>query len=157
VVAEPKAAVSRIDVFTGPYFFLSNFSESPVEFEGDTYPTVEHAYAAAKTQDPNERERFRFATTPGEAKRIGRNVALRSGWDDMRVEVMRGLLEKKFALHNELALKLLSTGEAELVEGNTWGDRFWGVCRGQGRNQLGQLLMHRRHELRREMSARPGH
>lgn len=149
MVAEPQPAISRIEAFTGPYFFLSNFSHSPVEFEGEVYPTVEHAYAAAKTQDPNERERIRFAITPGEAKRIGRQVALRSGWDDVRVDVMRGLLAKKFVVDSDLALKLQATGDAELLEGNTWGDRFWGVCGGQGRNQLGQLLMERRELLRR--------
>jgi N-glycosidase YbiA len=155
VVAEDKPAAPPIDAFTGPHFFLSNFSESPVEFEGDLYPTVEHAYAAAKTQEPDERERIRFATTPGEARRIGRQITLRSGWDDVRVEVMRDLLAKKFAAGSELALKLQATGSAELREGNTWGDRFWGVCRGQGRNQLGQLLTQRRNELRRDDPARP--
>ena len=63
-------------------------------------------------------------------------------------EVMRGLLARKFAPGTELAARLLATGDAQLVEGNTWGDRFWGVCRGQGRNQLGQLLMERRDQLR---------
>jgi ribA/ribD-fused uncharacterized protein len=141
--------VPVIDAFTGPYFFLSNFAESPVEFEGALYPTVEHAFAAAKTLDPTERELIRLAERPGEAKRLGRQVALRPGWDDLRVEVMRGLLARKFAPGSELAARLLATGDAQLVEGNTWGDRFWGVCRGQGRNQLGQLLMELRDQLRR--------
>jgi len=33
-----------------------------------------------------------------------------------------------------------ASGEAELVEENTWGDRFWGRSRGVGKNMLGQLL-----------------
>src|SRR5919199_3797753 len=132
-----------------PYFFLSNFAESPVDFEGAVYPTVEHAFAAAKTLDPAERELIRLAPRPGDAKRLGRQVVLRPGWDDLRVEVMRRLLARKFAPGTELAARLLATGDARLVEGNTWGDRFWGVCRGQGWNQLGQLLMERREQLRR--------
>ncbi len=36
---------------------------------------------------------------------------------------------------------LVPTADAELIEGNTWNDRFWGVCRGQGGNELGQILM----------------
>jgi len=41
---------------------------------------------------------------------------------------------------------LLATGEAELVEGNSWHDLTWGRCSclqhgGAGRNLLGQLLM----------------
>ena len=105
---------------------------SPVDFEGEVYPTVEHAFAAAKTLDPTEREVIRLAPRPGDAKRLGRQVALRSGWDDLRVGVMRGLLARKFAPATDLAARLLATGDAQLVEGNTWGDRFWGVCRGQG-------------------------
>ena len=112
------------------------------------YPKVEHAFAAAKTLDPAERELIRLAERPGDAKRLGRQIALRPGWDDMRVEVMRTLLARKFAPGSELAARLLATMDAELIEGNTWGDRFWGKVRGQGRNQLGQLLMERRAQLR---------
>ena len=53
-----------------------------------------------------------------------------------------------------LAAKLLATGEATLVEGNHWGDTFWGVCDGEGRNQLGEILMTVREELR-TASAQP--
>ena len=151
--AVQATAVPVIDAFTGPYFFLSNFAESPVDFDGAVYPTVEHAFAAAKTLDPAERELIRLAPRPGDAKRLGRQVVLRPGWDDLRVEVMRRLLARKFAPGTELAARLLATGDARLVEGNTWGDRFWGVCRGQGWNQLGQLLMERREQLRRGLGA----
>ena len=150
--AVQAAVVPVIDAFTGPYFFLSNFAEIPVDFEGAVYPTVEHAFAAAKTLDPTERELIRLAARPGEAKRLGRQVALRPGWDDLRVEVMRGLLARKFAPGSELAARLLATGDAQLIERNTWGDRFWGVCRGHGRNQLGQLLMEWRDQLRRGLA-----
>jgi hypothetical protein len=44
-----------------------------------------------------------------------------------------------------LRQKLLATGDAELFEGNTWGNRTWGCVQvnGQwvGKNQLGKLLM----------------
>lgn len=33
-----------IDTFSGRYSFLSNFAPVSVEYEGKTYPTVEHAY-----------------------------------------------------------------------------------------------------------------
>jgi predicted NAD-dependent protein-ADP-ribosyltransferase YbiA (DUF1768 family) len=45
---------------------------------------------------------------------------------------------------------LLLTGDCELVEGNTWGDKFWGVCDGEGENHLGKLLMKIRAELAKE-------
>lgn len=44
---------------------------------------------------------------------------------------------------------LLNTGEAELIEGNTWGDKFWGAVWDKelgwvGQNWLGKLLMEER-------------
>ena len=61
---------------------------------------------------------------------------------------MRSILEAKFAVP-ELRDALLATGDAELVEGNTWGDVYWGVCGGRGRNQLGRTLMRVRDDIRR--------
>ena len=60
---------------------------------------------------------------------------------------MRDLLRQKFA-REPLRSQLLATGEAKLIEGNHWGDTFWGVCRGQGENHLGMLLMKAREEIR---------
>ena len=96
---------------------------------------------ACKTLDVEARLLVAACRTPGEAKRLGRSLALRSGWDGMRVEVMRALLRVKFRPGSVLAGRLLATGAAELVEVNTWGDRWWGVCGGVGENRLGRLLM----------------
>ena len=62
---------------------------------------------------------------------------------------MRDVLRLKFA-DEVMAAKLLATGDAELVEGNTWGDRFWGVSGGNGLNWLGRLLMEVRSDLKKE-------
>ena len=80
-------------------------------------------------------------------RKLGRKVTLQAGWDSMRVAVMRELLRTKFS-DNVLRALLLETGHADLVEGNSWQDVFWGVCRGKGENWLGRLLM----EVRREVS-----
>jgi len=61
---------------------------------------------------------------------------------------METLLRDKFTRHADLRILLLDTGDRELVEGNTWDDRFWGVCEGVGENHLGRLLMKIRAELR---------
>lgn len=136
-----------IDEFRGPYRFLSNFYPCIVSFEDEYYPSTEHAFQAAKTIFPDARQLIRTATSAALAKRLGRTVVLRPGWNAMRVEVMRGLLIQKFKTP-DLRGKLLSTGNAQLVEGNTWGDVFWGVCNGVGENQLGKLLMQVREGLR---------
>jgi ribA/ribD-fused uncharacterized protein len=129
-----------IKSFGGPYRFLSNFWPSPVVFEGHSYRTVEHAYQAAKTLDEDIRERIRRAPSPAEARRLGKAIHIRDGWDGMRIDVMRGLLQQKFGT-NPLREMLKRTGKQRLVEGNWWGDRFWGVCNNAGENNLGKLLM----------------
>ena len=138
----------RIDEFAGDYFFLSNYSPSALSRHGITFPTVEHAYAAAKTTDAAAQRRIAAAASAGDAKRLGRKVTLRRDWDRVRVGVMRELLELKFA-DPQLAAQLVATGDAHLVEGNDWGDRFWGECDGDGANMLGRLLM----ELRTRIAA----
>lgn len=132
--------MSAIDSFRGEYRFLSNFYACPIIYEGDLYPSLEHAFQAAKTLDSDERKVVRTQTTAGNAKRAGRRVTKRTEWDNVRVSVMRELLYQKFN-NPQLRQRLLNTGDAELVEGNDWGDVFWGVCRGRGENRLGRLLM----------------
>lgn len=138
-----------IDRFDGEYRFLSNFWKSPVEYDGMLFESVEHAYQAAKTLDWDQREWVRSAPTPGKAKQYGRNVLLRPDWEEIKIGVMRGLLEQKFA-DAKLQAKLIATGNAELVEGNFWHDTFWGVCNGVGDNHLGKLLMEVRMKMLKE-------
>lgn len=135
-----------IDTFDGEHRFLSNFYPCTVEYAGEFYRTVEHAYQAAKTCDPNWRTVIRYANTPTQAKRLGRRVSLRQDWEGVKEDVMLTLLRRKFA-NPAMREKLLATGDEELVEGNWWGDTYWGVCKGKGENRLGILLMQVRGEL----------
>ena len=77
---------------------------------------------------------------------------LRADWEDKKDKIMYDILEAKFS-NKRLAQKLLATGNAKLVEGNTWGDTYWGACRGQGKNKLGKLLMKVRKKLDRRQNA----
>lgn len=147
---------NQIDSFTlaAGYGFLSNFHPATVTLDGKRYPTVEHAYQASKTTDESARDLIRKAKTPGEAKKLGRALPLRPDWDDVRVDLMRGFIKEKFE-SPFLAHALLGTGGAELVYGNTWNDRFWGICRGTGLNWLGRILMEVRDSLRRDPDYAP--
>lgn len=129
-----------IDSFQGQYRFLSNFWPVEVVLDGVAYPSVEHAYQAAKTHNEQQRHEIRNAKTPGDAKRLGRRVDKRPDWDDVKLATMSRLLVQKFA-HSALRAKLDATNGESLIEGNTCGDTFWGVCRGVGENHLGKLLM----------------
>lgn len=146
--------------FRGEYRWLSNFAEAEVFYDGQDYPTTEHAYQAAKTLDKEERKQVREAPTPGRARRLGQKVTLRPGWHEIKLNVMRDLLKQKFKIPEYKKL-LLDTGGHHLLEGNTWGDQFWGVCEGIGENHLGRLLMDIRYDLqieqiREELKKPPG-
>lgn len=131
----------KISEFRGKYKFLSNFWSAPVLFDGYEYPTVEHAYQAAKTTDPASRHFIRSTSTPAAAKQGGKGVSLRKDWESVKTKIMAELVLQKFARHPDLRKNLLETGDAVLEEGNTWGDTYWGVCNGQGKNMLGKILM----------------
>lgn len=138
-----------IDEFRGDYEFLSNFYPSEVVSGGITYPTVEHFFQAMKTKDPVHRKTIASQPTPSKAKYQGRSVQLRDDWESIKIAVMRGGLWIKFRdPWTDLSTKLLDTGDNFLVEGNNWGDQFWGKSGGEGQNWLGHLLMARRAELR---------
>jgi N-glycosidase YbiA len=137
--------MEKINNFQGKYRFLSNFYPALVLLDGIEYPTVEHAYQAAKTLDNTQRFLVCIAPSPGRAKAAGRHLSLRSDWEEVKLKVMEDLLRQKFK-KSLFKTMLLETGNAELIEGNTWGDRFWGVCNGVGQNNLGKLLMKIRDE-----------
>jgi ribA/ribD-fused uncharacterized protein len=144
-----------ISNFHYEYAFLSNFFDpAPVELDGVWYPNIECAYQAAKTLDLKLREPF-TKYQAGKAKSEGQNLPLRENWDGIKNDVMLDLLRKKFS-NPGLRLKLLATGDAELIEGNWWHDMWFGVCNGRckegphnpsGLNWLGKLLMQVRTEL----------
>lgn len=135
-----------IDSFFGPYRFLSNFEPCTVVYEGMTYSCSEAAYQAAKTTDVSLRIAF-TKMNGAQAKYAGQKLTLRPDWNDVKVDVMYEIVKDKFIRNTELRVKLLNTGNLELIEGNYWGDQFWGVCNGVGENHLGKILMMVRKEL----------
>jgi ribA/ribD-fused uncharacterized protein len=128
--------------FIDEYRWLSNFVPVEVEFEGVKYSSVEHAYQAAKSEDPEWREFCATELRPGKIKRGSRRIEIREDWLQIRVDVMRQLLAQKF-IQEPYKTLLLETGDTPLTEGNTWGDTFWGVDleTGEGDNVLGNLIM----------------
>lgn len=133
--------------FDGDYRFLSNFTMVSISYEGVHYPSTEHAYQAAKSLKHTMRLEIASMSTPGQVKRFANSIILREDWDDVKIDVMLELTRLKFNGHAELREQLLATGSREIVEGNTWNDVFWGVCKGVGENHLGKILMHVRSEL----------
>lgn len=137
----------RITSFTGKHRFLSNFYTCSVYYGGILYNSSEAAYQAQKSTDPEVRKHF-AKMTARDAKRHGKRIKLRDNWEAVKRDIMFAVLKKKFLGNTYLLNMLLSTGDAYLEEGNNWGDRYWGVCKGKGENILGTLLMKLREQAK---------
>jgi len=153
----------EITAFRGEYQFLSNFAYSPfhapfyLRSSGLYYfKTVEHFFQASKAQKFEDANKIRLASSARTAKTLGRGIELIDSWDSHRIPAMLAGLRAKFTQNNSLLEKLLATGDAKLVEGNNWNDRYWGMVQLNGanglvwvgENHLGKLLMQVREELR---------
>lgn len=126
--------------FSGKYAFLSNFWPCQIAYDGLMFPSTEHAFQAQKCTALCDKLAVRDARTPGIAKKFARLLNRRPDWDLVKVEIMFALLQQKFS-SEPLYGMLRETGNQPLIEGNTWGDKFWGVYNGVGQNKLGELLM----------------
>lgn len=143
---KPLPKLSQITAFKGQWEALSNFYYCPILWNGYSWPTAEHIYQASKTLDPVWYRKIRLASTPGKAKHLGRLCPISPDWEIVKLSVMEHILRQKFK--NAVPAGVLGrTGNAELIEGNTWGDTYWGVCNGVGENHLGKLLMRIRPEV----------
>ena len=139
--------MTEINCFRNKYFFLSNYFISIVKYEDMYYSSNEAAFQSVKLL--NKEDRYPFSClTPHEAKKIGRTVLLRDDWEKIKNKVMYDIVKDKFTRNSLLKYKLLETGNAQLIEGNTWNDTYWGICHGKGLNVLGNILMGIRNEFK---------
>lgn len=135
--------------FQGEYRWLSNFAPVKIVLDGIIYATVEHAYMSAKSDNPKWKA---FCSDPmnsaADVKRKSRTIALKSGWDELKLTVMENCLNQKFS-KEPYRSKLLKTGSVHIQEGNLWNDKFWGIClkTNIGKNHLGKLIMKIREKL----------
>lgn len=132
----------KIKRFRQEYDYLSNFYPACVQVDGLEYLSSEAAYQAAKCAKVEDRLLFTELNS-NDSKILGRKVPQRFDWEEVKVQEMEKILRAKFTQNPHLAQFLVETGDAELIEGNTWHDTFWGVDlkTGEGENHLGKLLM----------------
>lgn len=143
-----------ISEFKDEYRWLSNFAPVKICIYGETYSSVEHAYMAFKSDDPEWRLYCQSEATAGQVKRASRTINVKDNWEQIKVHIMLCFLTKKFE-QEPFRTKLLETNDELLQEGNNWGDKFWGVClkTNTGKNMLGQLIMGIRIDIFNELDS----
>jgi ribA/ribD-fused uncharacterized protein len=135
----------------GPYSCFSNFSPHGFELDGVFWPTSEHYFQAQKFAGTPHAEAIRKARSPARAKQMGRDrrQPLRADWEEVKDDVMRRAVLRKFETHADIRAVLLATGDELIVE-NAPSDDYWGCgADGTGKNMLGKILMEVRALLRR--------
>lgn len=161
--ASQSAVIQEIRFYRAnekPYGVFSNLYKRPVEFDGTTYPTSEHAYQAGKALKPAVRQWILSAPTPALAAMAAHGLYVWDvvpDWAKIKFDRMRAVLRAKFDQHADLRELLLSTGEARLVEAGTVNNavnRLWGEVDGKGENMLGVMLMELRTAYARQRPAR---
>lgn len=158
-----REAITKFD--GTQYGFLSNFHPCKVVYNGIEYKHTEGAFQAQKTLDENLKVAIAKLSASESKKACGRHglrlkdgtfikIDLRPDWEEVKDQIMYEVVKAKFEQNSELREKLLATEDAELIEGTTWHDNYWGNCtcprcvNKMGRNQLGKNLMRVREELR---------
>lgn len=127
--------------------FLSNFYESSIELDGIVYRNAEAAYQAMKSNDNLVRVKF-INLNGANAKALGKRIELRKDWNNIKLDIMYKIIKNKFTQNPTLTKLLVDTNDKVIIEGNTWGDTYWGMCKGKGENHLGKILMKVREEIK---------
>lgn len=125
------------------YGCFSNFSRHGFTLKGKKWKTNEHYFQAQKFVGTKYEEEVSLAKTPFDAAKIGRDrdKPIRNDWEEVKVEIMKEGVMKKFQEHSDIKNILLSTGDKEIIE-NTTNDYYWGCGNdGSGKNMLGKILM----------------
>lgn len=141
--------------FSGDLEFLSNMYKIPIYFNESKYdnfqpdfkiyPSSENLYQALKCKYIKDRELFQNVD-PHKSKRIGKTIELRCDWDNVRLEAMQLAIDLKFK-NIELAEKLIDLPDDKIIEFNNWGDRFFGICNGEGLDHLGKILRSKKQQI----------
>ena len=147
-----------IESFTGRWRFLSNFYPVEIQYKGIKYPSVENFYVAMKIKEDQVinnkfmtlsdcQELISKIKNPSEVKKLGKSLKVRKDWNEIKLKIMEWAVNEKFK-NIDLAKMLLETGDEQLIEGNWWGDVYWGICNGKGENNLGKILMKIRERIK---------
>jgi predicted NAD-dependent protein-ADP-ribosyltransferase YbiA (DUF1768 family) len=138
-----KRKIETIDNFNGVFDFLNNEYPCEVYFEGLMFPSVFHAFQAARSTKEHERAKIAYADSMQELYELATEIEDPADWQSKRLLVMEKCLRDKFRRHREMRERLRKTGNRDLL--NSYADKsssnlYWGVVEGNGQNHLGKLL-----------------
>lgn len=132
------------------YGCFSNFSLHGFILDDLYWSTSEHYFQAQKFVGTLHLEQIRLVNSPKEAAKMGRERKrpLRADWGNVKDDIMRKAVLRKFETHADIREILFSTGNEDIVE-NSPIDYYWGCgADGSGKNMLGIILMETREILR---------
>lgn len=138
--------------FSSAFDPLNNWSAHAVKLWDMHFPTVEHGYHYRKFAEtlPDVAALVVAAPSPWAAMQIERQHSehRRRDWQNVKVEIMLQLVRAKAAQHEDVRECLMATGTKHIYENSPWDD-FWGCgADGAGKNQMGEILMRVRDEIR---------
>ncbi len=139
----------QIFFYENEFYVFSNFSSFAIEWKGKLYMTSEHAYHSEKFEDENLKEQIRNCRSAHEALKLteANKDKYKSGWDTIKLKVMKEILSAKVEQHPYVRKKLIESGDKELIE-DSWRDAYWGWGPNKdGENHLGKLWMEIREEF----------
>lgn len=147
--------MDRILFYGGSWYSFSSFSSFIVRWRDTDWATSEHAYQAAKFDDPAIIAQIKNARSAYDAKIIAHTYEHMKipHWHQVKLKIMEEIVRAKLAQHPYIRRKLLETGDREIIEDSPT-DSFWG--RGhdwRGDNHLGKIWMNLRQELKQCNSA----
>jgi ribA/ribD-fused uncharacterized protein len=151
--SEQKYMVTQSSVIfktRGEFGELSNFSsEFPLDVNGDLFYTSEALYQSLKFPEfPDLIEKIRSHKNPYLSKQVAvkSNYCVRLDWQDVNLDLMKGVLELKYKQHKTTLDKVLDSTENTTIVEKSFRDSFWGAVPYDdsiliGRNILGHLWM----------------
>lgn len=130
-------------LIVGKTVWLRNDYPTPIKVGTIVYPSVEHAFQAAKYTDDNTKRRIANSDVRT-ARKLGHRAVISDDWHLYQLDVMEALLAVKFSCP-QLKSLLINSDEAEIVYED---DVFWGQdSNGYGADHLPQMLMALRQKL----------
>ena len=134
------------------YYFLSNFFMCKIQGpDGKIWRSSEHLYQGRKFIEPIYQEAVRKMISAKDSKIVANSYLReyqRPDFHDIKLDIMRDVILRKFSQWTWLREKLVETGDIPLIEHRA-ADSFWGSGPDmEGQNWLGRILMETREKLK---------